>query len=906
MAVIRISLSALQEALDRGRLILVPNHLTANAILQSWAAQQRSASWLRPRVIPIDIWLRELWEGLASRGIEPFARCRLLQTRQEKLIWNRIIESDPDAPPLLNNAATAQLASQAHQLCRQWLVTPSSQKLLAEGAVIPDVARFLHWQKSFAGFCSSHDVRSLADAIPDIIQALEKGQVTRESQPLLVNFLEPPPLYARLFDLLKESWQASDVSTWGPLEESGATGPARLHRFNQQADEIDACAHWVCGILRQHPHAHIGLISSDIAAVAELMEDALRKRLDPLSMARLDNRPALVNVYKSHQPLARESLIDHGLQLLSLNFPEQQTLELCRLLQSPYVAAAPQQQAACARLEEKLRRRAQSRIRLADVRQWLSDSRSTSHAPELAQRLLQFEQLARHHRERKLARHWADLFDAQLGLMGWPGSLVHDRERQALQLWQAALDTLRQSSDWMGHLTLFQALGKLRELLAEEALSPAIDLSCQVSLLSPAEASGLRFDHLWILDMDDRHWPQRSHPHPLLPFLLQRETGMPGTDTDRDYRQSQALLTGLQLATVDNMILSHITTDGDRKLRSASLLKTLAPEIAQNGELSPALPDALPRPELEIVPDVMILPLLPEETPRGGARLLSNQVLCPFRAYAEHRLRCQPLEQPVSGLPAAARGKAVHLALERFYEQVPDHEALCNLPPEALDDLVSRACHEAIDWLKHEYRQTMTPRFSNIELQRLVRLLRDFLTLEKTRPPFRIQATEQSVSFTAGDLALSLKIDRVDKLEDGSLLLIDYKTGSQISNQLLSDTRPDDLQLALYYTASAAGTSAPVNGAIIAQLRNGSLGYKGVAAENSAGKWLTTPRNSPSWSALTAVWPGIIVNTASAFVQGEIEVAPLRGNATCKFCGRQSLCRISSSLVEDAVEDDES
>ncbi|MFM1897353.1 MAG: hypothetical protein RLZZ385_2427 [Pseudomonadota bacterium] len=908
MPATRIDLDNLLGALRENRLILVPNHVTANAIQHSWAANQSAAIYLQPQVLPVDIWLRDLWDQLASRGCQPFAATQLLQTRQEKLLWNRIIENDPAASPLLHTGATAQLASQAYQLARQWLVTEQQRRDLSNSHHIPDVGRFIEWQKAFESFCASHGLSSLADAIPPLLRAMEQGLVSPELAPLLVNFLEPPPLYAGLFQWLEQHWQARRVQTWPgageglEFEETAST--VRRYGFEQAQDELAACAAWAAALHSRQPQAHIGIVVADVPARAEALEQALLRYLQPQSVVQLGERSRPFTAFSDRHSLTQVAMIDHALRLLGLNFDTQHSLDLVQLLRSPYIhcaATAGERDAACTALEARLRRRGETSVRLAEVRRLLDDTEDSAACPALSGLLLHQNQLFREHRQKQqlAAHHWTELFGRQLLLWGWPGKPLSDAEQQALLGWQSTLDSFRQISAWMGDLTLSTALTALRQLLMDVSLIAPPQLQHSISLLTPAEASGLHFDHLWILDTDDRHWPQRRRLHPLLPYRLQASLGMPGSNPDTDYRHSEALLSGLHKATAGEWVVSAVSLDGERRLRATPLLRSLpvdpAPAIAQGSDWA----TGIPVPAQEEIPDTVLLPLGSEEQPKGGARLLTNHLLCPYRAFAEHRLQCQPLQAPVSGLPPATRGKAVHLALQHFYERVPDQAALTGLVANDLEQAIEDAVNSAVDWLKRAYPHTMTPRFSRVEASRLGRLLRDFLQLERRRPPFSLIATEQSLQCSPGDLPLSLTIDRIDRLADGSLLLMDYKTSAYIGNRQWSATNPDDLQLALYHWAITAGGDGPVSGAVIAHLRAGSLDYRGVVDDSAGGDWLTTPRKATPWPELAGAWQDRVTATARQFMAGDITVRPLDGSLTCRHCGRQSLCRIEEQLPED-------
>ena len=75
-------------------------------------------------------------------------------------------------------------------------------------------------------------------------------------------------------------------------------------------------------------------------------------------------------------------------------------------------------------------------------------------------------------------------------------------------------------------------------------------------------------------------------------------------------------------------------------------------------------------------------------------------------------------------------------------------------------------------------REQMQPRYLELEEKRLVRLVTEWLEYERTRVPFTVDATEEDANPTIAGLTLKLRLDRLDRLNDGSLLVIDYKSGN--------------------------------------------------------------------------------------------------------------------------------
>ena len=91
----------------------------------------------------------------------------------------------------------------------------------------------------------------------------------------------------------------------------------------------------------------------------------------------------------------------------------------------------------------------------------------------------------------------------------------------------------------------------------------------------------------------------------------------------------------------------------------------------------------------------------------------------------------------------------------------------------------------------------MPPIYLDLEEIRLVRLVTEWLEFEKARETFTVEQTEAKRTVTIDGLSMNLRLDRVDRLVDGSSLVIDYKTGN-VDPRSWDLPRPDDLQLPLY------------------------------------------------------------------------------------------------------------
>ena len=168
----------------------------------------------------------------------------------------------------------------------------------------------------------------------------------------------------------------------------------------------------------------------------------------------------------------------------------------------------------------------------------------------------------------------------------------------------------------------------------------------------------------------------------------------------------------------------------------------------------------------------------------------------------------------------AQRGKLLHHVLEGFWKRARTSKALHDWPEDLREEVLSEAVEEALLAGKRERPDVLRGAFLGLERQRLTELAHEWLALEAQRAPFMVRDTERGVELEFGGVKLRAVIDRTDRLEDGSLVVIDYKTGAVNYRDWLGE-RPAEPQLPLYLVASAE----PVAALVFGRLRTSCLLY---------------------------------------------------------------------------------
>ena len=901
MSIRRFDIEPLLPLLSDGFTLLTPNNRSVDGILREYASGFRSSgvttkTWERPAVFAIDIYIQQLWQLAASQAIAPFSETQLLGRFDEQEIWLQIVRSSHDEYPLLNSEETTTSAARSYRFFQQWDVAASFDPERYRNAV--DFQTFLDWSEKFEKRCKKMKAVSLSDAGRIIAKHIEDIRPILPNKIALINFNQPPPLYAKLFEALNSvcevEWPraAAQDTQLGPIF---SDSDSAYLSFQNKSAEIDACIDWCQTKARDFPDSHIGIVLDHSHSLEPIIEETLFRNSNSRQFELADH----LNRYRSTESLDELQDFSVALSLLALNFELIDSERFCKLLQLPNLTGAEEELQARIALETNLRENTETEVRLTQLRSVMLQEQRDHHCPVLAKTLLDFSELARHQPSHQSLRQWLLLFSRQLQLLGWPGSTIsEDNKRQSL-LWQQCNQRFSASSKVLGKITLGNALGKLQTYLKQSKVNLNFDDRLQISLVDIEEAQDLQFDHLWILSVDDRNWPKAVNPIAFLPYSLQQTLEMPESSNQQQLDAALTQLIALRKNTQAKLVISHHTLEEELSIRPSALLKEIAFKTRNAHELINETPTAnRAANNLERHVEALHIPLDSNEEITGGTALLSNQSNCPFRAFAKNRLKAKGLDEFRHGLNSLVRGNALHKALEHIGQQLGDSKTLHGQSATETAALTESSAEIAIDYLRNIHPETMTPAFSLLEKGRLTNLLEGFLLLETQRSEFTILHNEKKVSWQHSQLLLNLRIDRIDQLGDGSLALIDYKTG-RFTNYRWFDERPDDLQLPLYQIAVSSQSDQSVSATLIFQLNTENIGLISPMELTDFGAKVKASNQARSfeggWPALQDYWNKSIHALVEEFESGLVAVAPTRGRTTCQYCDLAPLCRVAES-----------
>lgn len=900
-------------------LLLTPNLRLARFLKDAYARLHPQIAFESLQAHALNAWLLQLWEQLDWLAPEKNLP-RVLTGFQEALLWNEILDADPDTPALINKQATAQQARNAWQLIHHWKLDLAQCQHLATAA--GDTFIFRNWCSAFQQKCRQLDVISQAELASQLIKRLQT------SSPLLhfpkairlYGFDEIAPLFQDFFSCLQHLGCDTRSLEW-PMSRAQV---ARAE-FIDPITEIKSIAAWAHQQVRANPNQTIGIVIPDLTNSRSRVERLFIEEFEPQYIALEQAQHATGFNITAGQPLARMPMIQAAMRLLESHRDNLPLDHYSHLLLSPFVG---QQEELLLRAEcdKALRELNEMELSFYRFKRVVSEVYSrhkqnqpsadndemnpesvSSDAVNFYQSITDYEWIRKRDAQRLLhPSEWLAIFNEQLRIWQWPGNRALDSlEYQQWQSWEKTLDTFAGLDSTLGKVSLSRARQLLEQLL-EETPFHAETRRSPVQILGLLEAAGLPFDQLWIAGLHDQNWPGKPKPNSLLPIRLQVESGLPQSSAEREYAYAQLLMQRL-ISSSQRVFASHALQDSDQHFSPSHMIAhwpiiELDPLKAGTDYTylihNQVANKTTPGDHIESLLDFCGPTIRQFDTIRGGTQILKSQAACPFQSFARYRLHTSEIPTPTQGLDAMQRGNLLHAMMDILWQQLHDQQHLLALSDDQLINLIQAAAAESLKGIRH--KNIAGARFVSMESERLTQQVLQWMQLEKQRAPFKVLLHESRKTIKLEKLPIHIRYDRVDELDDGSLVMLDYKTG-QSSIQDWQGERPNEPQVPLY----AMANSKKVSAAAFAIINNENISFAGIADRESiapgieAADKLQRTQLPNDWSEILQHWEKVLHQLAREFVAGSAAVDPKHPANTCRYCELQSLCRIREQFDLD-------
>jgi probable DNA repair protein len=849
------------------------------AAFHSARQAEGQSAWSAPQIFDWKSFVRRAWE------VQTADARLVLDSAQEQALWAEIAGGEGALATLLEGPRQrlAALAMEAHALLCGY--APQLLKKGARGAWQRDAGAFSGWLADFDEACREGNLLSASRLPLELIPALTADSARREPL-LLVGFDRILPAQRSFFDV------------WGEWREAAQGESADEVHFYEAADsqsELAACTLWCGRQLAANPEARLLVVAQSASTRRGEIERAFLRHCGAAFEFSL-------GLPLNQIALARAAFL--ALRWLDGSLAEP---ELDWLLSTGLIVASTQENAALQGYMRKLRGYGLERTQWS-LRAFLGERSAAELLPAAWVERLTAAQgmLAGFARRAQSPLDWAELIPRLLDELHFAsGRPLTSAEFQALRRWQQAVEGCGALGFDGRRVSWRDFLAQLDRALEETLFAPE-SRNAPILIAGPAESAGLAADAVWFLGGDEEGWPASGAAHPLLPIEVQRTVGMPHATAQLDWELAEAVTRRL-LSAAPEVHFSYAKQNAAADARPSRLIAQFAGELRQ---LPPELKaPACPTPLTVPFEDFSRIPFPPGKV-AGGAAVLTAQSQCPFQAFATARLGAEDWKPAEAGLTDSQRGSLLHEVLHSVWAGPPDgigsRAELLGLSDREtfVAEHVQRVFAQE---LKPHLRGQMPHRYLQLEALRLTRLVAEWLEFEATRIEFEVAATEDNRTVHIKGLTFNLRLDRLDRLVDETLLVIDYKSGN-VSPSAWETPRPEAVQLPLY-AAFAMREDEVLGGLAFAKVRPENLGFAGRVGNAAAtlfnGLKGTNPLvKNPFTAEQLLDWRDCIEQLAEDFIAGRAEVDPRKAPKTCERCGLQTLCRIQENAALLAEEDE--
>lgn len=840
----------LTEAINNDSLVITASRRLTRVLQSEYGKQQIALghkAWRSPDIRFLDDWLSSIVNS--TPDILPI----ILNGHASTIVWERCLKGQA-GDQLLNIGGLVRQARQSWQRLHQWRVTLSEVSAAARSQDEQLFAAAALKYRAILADSNWIDGAQLSDLVAKLF---EKGVAPVPNRIVHAGFDRLTPDVRHLFSTLQDA--ACKISI-APSSETVAA--VAVVEFDNTQAEFRAAGAWARRELTEKPGAIIAIVSASLdrngAASERLIREGvapgwqyggteLRTAVNTSYGRRLSDYPAIAIALLLLQWVYRGlSFADISILLRTQFFTGQVTSGRCKLeLALRRLPDRPWSPSAISRL---FKHQAADAEADADALMWLKG----------VEDLAAFQTDAA---EKASPAAWAEKIDGLLGKLDWPGTRSLDSDEfQLLNRWRELLNDLARLAIVWPAMTFAEASSRLGALANDTIYQPQTRAGV-VQLLGPLEAAGMRFDSLWVSGLDADTWPPAAHPLTLVSRKLQKRYSMPDSTPDDTLKYSRRVLNRLA-SSADRVMLSWPQSSEELENSASPLIGrydgVTADQVADPGWHASDLIDSH---HIEIPAADPVPAIRRDELVAGGATTVQRQATDPFSAFAHGRLRVSEMDTVATGLSPSQRGSLVHKALHKLLAERPSQDEIRQWADPNTGERIKIAVESALTkYLWHA--DPVLRHILELERNRLCKLLEKFIEAELNRTAFSVDRVEYELDYQQFGVRLNLRIDRIDRLPDESMLIADYKTG-QPKNLLKRDGEPRELQLVVY----ACALDERIGGLVLMNIDSRTILYKGTGASVD---W--DAKRAGQWSERLAAWQERVSNAMRQIAKGDARI----------------------------------
>lgn len=876
---------------------------------QKQHVQDGATQWQPTSIFTLSEWLSLTVESAILMGeiaLDQAPSAPLTNT-QEGLLWEQAIQQSLKsnvAASLFDTSGLASAAMEANRLIIEWNISINMEHATEE------TQQLMQWRQRFQTLCKQAGMLETVRYQAWQIECIEQGTGQLPTHLALAGFDNLHPHVKRLMRALTQ--RGTEVSAYDLTLKTPQKCTQVL--LTDQDAECRAAVAWAHSQLVENPHAQLAIVVPDLDKLRAKLANLLDDTFHPEAAAPANAEMLRCYDFSLGVALNTVPMIATALALIRLAWQRQpfSQPDIARLLHSPYWSSHLAESHARAQLDARMRRQLPLNFhakRLLSFMQHAQQGEQALAIDDLTANYAQLLQLAEQQPRQQTASAWANVFKQALAVTRWQGDrALSSHEYQAAQSFERVLQQLASLDPLLSKVSANEALKRLTQLCQAQIFQPENKVRANILVMGLMEASAEPLDALWVMGMNDHVWPPVARPNALIPAELQRKANTPNASSEVQTAFALAVHQRL-MHSAHQVIFSSAEKDGDRPLRVSPMLQgipldsTSMPCVATLAEQLASVNHA----DWQWLDDYTAPPVLEQDHVSGGTALLKAQAICPAWAFYQYRLGARKLNEPVNGLDVMERGNLVHAVLAALWKDQYS-EVLLNQPIDTLSARIGNIAQEVLNAFNAQKEGAFPAVFLQLEQERLTKLVLAWLTnVEMQRPQaFQVTACEEMHTIAIEGIRIKLVIDRVDTLENGRLLVMDYKTGRQMDYKNWAQATITEPQLPIY--AAFVLEAADVAAVCFAKLRAADVGVMGVAAEadliqgavvfdEKRGRAMFDEATFPHWQNVIQHWKTSITNTALALKAGDAAVR-IADEKLLAFCEVLPLLRLPERQLQ--------
>jgi len=807
---------------------------------------------------------------------------RILNGIEEKLLWESCIKQHKKSFDLSQIKNLSETASEANRLIDQFMI---SDNTLKSEESTEEHTFFSAWRLIFKAYCKDKGVITFAELINITTTHIKNRSIS-------INH----PLHFVGFDLTTPNEdlfiEACKNQTHITLFKTPDTNPEIEPRlFLDEEHECIQVVEWCKTQIAQQKK--ILIATPHLDRIIEKLTRLLDKAFHPEAFKPKLSQEKRIYQFSLNTPLFYLPVIYLNLKLIELAAKGISTVKDLKNILSHNIWSNNTEFYQRQRLIHVLEKKRRGNIlisELIEIAESIEDFNDS--APQFKNHLDQIQQSHLEWQKKRTVTEWVSAFDAFLqNLQSCLFNPKDISEENIYEAWKKVNEGMSSLNNLMGEISIHDMLDMLQYYLKKNTRQDHQG-DFKIEILGFYESPLKTYDAVWIMNLNEHHWPPPFSYNPFIPIRIQRKSQI---NTQEIVRQRAEKVLEKFIHTAPIVVLSYAKKMGEEAIFPSPLLHTFTSSKPLEYTDFNYKKNVLNQFDIEYIEDLTSIPITAQKTIKSGIKLLEAQSICPAWAFYEFRLGAKPLEdEDEENLTIRLRGNILHKALEKFWMKYKSSSFVKSLSRENLSPCLKQVAHEVVSLEKKKYPKILTE-FFDIEENRLFRYLDIWIQHELKRDDFEVKETEKNIPIQLSHLNFNIKIDRIDKVGQNEIV-IDYKSGAQKSFNEWFLSGQGELQMPFYALFSS---NHPVDAIAIGLINNLKPKWIGVGQDRDLLPGIKDPSslNYQSWEELLGFWRCRIHDAVEDFEKGFAGVKFIE-EKDLLYCHVKPILRIPERLVQ--------